>query len=369
MFDIGEHLDGLRCRPTHWLAERRDEVVREQRRLHVEELALTRVLDERGAIDETIAGHDGTSVRSVREALETARALESLPRVAAAAHAGTLSAEQLAPVAMLADEHTDEEWAQRAADVAPNDLARLARTQRTPTVEDGQARRNARELRMWWQADTGMLNVRGQLPDLDGARFEAVINQMTDRMRPAKGQPWDTRAHRAADALVALTDRYEHFDREEPTRAPQPLLVVQVPLEGPAEIAGIPLPEAMVETLRANAKLEPVLVDAAGVALAHGTRSGALSPKIARAVLRRDGHCRIFGCDARESLEIHHLLPKSWGGTDDPSNLAAVCKAGGHHQMLVPQGPWALVGNPNRPDGLRLIHRDEAFPERRERTP
>jgi hypothetical protein len=23
--------------------------------------------------------------------------------------------------------------------------------------------------------------------------------------------------------------------------------------------------------------------------------------------------------------------------------------------MLIPTGPWALVGNPNRPDGLRLV--------------
>jgi len=23
--------------------------------------------------------------------------------------------------------------------------------------------------------------------------------------------------------------------------------------------------------------------------------------------------------------------------------------------MLIPHGPWALVGNPNRPDGLRLV--------------
>jgi hypothetical protein len=23
--------------------------------------------------------------------------------------------------------------------------------------------------------------------------------------------------------------------------------------------------------------------------------------------------------------------------------------------MLIPNGPWALVGNPNRPDGLRLV--------------
>jgi hypothetical protein len=56
---------------------------------------------------------------------------------------------------------------------------------------------------------------------------------------------------------------------------------------------------------------------------------------------------------------VHHLWPKSWGGSDDPSNLAGVCVGGGtdHHANLVPHGPWLLLGNPNRPDGLRLVQR------------
>ena len=47
--------------------------------------------------------------------------------------------------------------------------------------------------------------------------------------------------------------------------AVKPLLVVQVPLSGPAEVAGVPLPDAMVEQLRANASIEPVLVDETGI--------------------------------------------------------------------------------------------------------
>ena len=90
---------------------RRDELVREQRRLRVEELAVVAVLDERGRIDESVAARDGVSSRSVRETVETARALESLPAVAAAAYAGDLSTEQLGPVVALADEATDAEWA------------------------------------------------------------------------------------------------------------------------------------------------------------------------------------------------------------------------------------------------------------------
>jgi Domain of unknown function (DUF222)/HNH endonuclease len=361
VFDVADHLDGLRCWPTERLAARREELVREQRRLRVEELAVVRVLDERGRIDESAAGRDGVSARTVRETLETARALESLPAVAAAAHAGDLSPEQLGPVVALADEATDAEWAERAPNVAPADLARLARTKSKPTVEDARARREARYLRMWWQHDSGMLHLRGALPDIDGARFETAVNRLIDRMRPPKGRPWDSRDHRGADALVGLSDLLDTV--EPPVAAPKPLLVVEVPMTGPAEVAGIPLPDAMVEQLRAGARIEPVLVDDHGVAAAIGRRSSALSPKIVRAVLLRDGHCRVPGCEIRHGLEVHHLRPRSWGGTDDIGDLAAVCRSAGHHGLLVPTGKWALVGNPNRPDGLRLVHVDHLTAE------
>jgi Domain of unknown function (DUF222) len=200
---------------------------------------------------------------------------------------------------------------------------------------------------MWWTPDKGMLHLHGQLPDVMGAQFEATIQQMTDRMRPPKGQPWDTFEHRAADALTALCDRNLAADDDAPTLATKPLLVVQVPQAGPAEVAGIPLPDAMVEQLRANARIEPVLVDNDGMTLAVGTQTTALSPKIMRAVLLRDGHCRFGTCDIRHGLQIHHLRPRSWGGTDDPSNLA-------------------LVGNPNRPDGLRLARLDHLTDTERE---
>ena len=45
----------------------------------------------------------------------------------------------------------------------------------------------------------------------------------------------------------------------------------------------------------------------------------------------------------------------------DYTNLALVCRGGAenHHPQLVPHGPWLLLGNPNQPDGLRLVHRDQ----------
>ncbi len=363
MFDVGRCLDELRCRPTDWLVARRESLVGEQRRLRVEELAVTRVLDERGAIDDVIAARDGVSVRVVRETVECARALEVLPEVAAAAFEGRLSDEQLVSVTRLADESTDAEWARRAPQIAPADLARLARTVTKPSVEDGRRRREARHLRMWWQADRGMLAFRGELPDVDGAVFETTINRMVDRMKPAKGERWDTRDHRGADALVDLCARFG--DVESPVTRARPLLIVEVPLHGPAEVAGIPLPDAMVESLRAQAAVEAVVVDAHGAPVVQGARGAALPVKITRAVVLRDGHCRWPGCDRRTGLQVHHLVPRSWGGGDEIANLAAVCTGGGtdHHARLVPHGPWTLEGNPNQPDGLRLErHRQRARP-------
>jgi hypothetical protein len=355
MFDVGERLGELRCRPTSWLVARRDELVREQRRLRVEELAVTRVLDGRGALDGSLTGRDGVSCRTVREMVETARALESLPHVAAAAHAGDLSSEQLGAVANSR---------MRRATASGRGVHRMSRrgiwpawprTQHKPTVEDSRRRREARCLRTWWRKDAGMLGFAGELPDIDGARFEASINRMIDRMRPLKGQPWDSREHRGADALVEPCRNFESVEVET-TAAPAPLLVVEVPEHGPVTIVGIPLPDVMVEALRAQARIEPVLVDDHGIGVTRGIRRAVLSPKIARGVMLRDGHCRWPGCERRTGLQVHHLIPRSWGGGDDLANLAAVCTGGGtdHHARLVPHGPWKLAGNPNRPDGLRL---------------
>jgi hypothetical protein len=72
VFEIAERLDELRSRETGWLRTRREELVREQRRLHVEELLVTRVLDERGVLDEASLAADGLSARMARTTVETA---------------------------------------------------------------------------------------------------------------------------------------------------------------------------------------------------------------------------------------------------------------------------------------------------------
>ncbi len=351
MFDA--LVDEMRTHSSEWLESRRREVIGAQRELHTEELAIVRVLDERGRVDCSVGAY-GESARVVRDKVDVARALESLPAVGAAACNGAFSDEQLSSVVRLADEESDREWAVRAPNVDPIELSRLVRNASKPSSDNSRKRYAARSLRMWWTKDEGFLQVRGQLPDVMGAEFEATITRLTEQMKPAKGEVWAPFERRAADALLQLCDPPAVCEHEhEPSWAPQPILQFALPLHGPAEIAGIPISDSLLEQMRANVSIEPVVVDDDGSVVGFGRRTTFLSPKLRRAVLLRDTRCRFPGCGRRRGLQAHHLLPSTWGGPDEIINLAAVCPA--HHRLLVPHGLLALVGNPNLPDGLELV--------------
>jgi hypothetical protein len=366
VIDATDCLDVLRSHSTEWLEARRVEVVAEMRQLQAEEHSILLVLDERGRVDVS-RGLDGESARTVREKLETARALESLPAISAVAAAGELSSEQLHEVVKFADEDSDEELARRAPNMTPADLARMAREQKKPTVEEGRARQEARHLRTWQDKSRGMWCGRFELPDVMGAKFDATIQKLVQAMRPSKGQPWDRWERRAADALMVMCDAVEVAERiESPMAAAPVVLVTEIGMHGPATIAGIPLPDAMVEQLRASASIEPMLVDDDGLPMAIGKRKSSLSPKILRAVMLRDRHCRCGNCDLNFGLQGHHIRPRSWGGSDEISNLVAVASV--HHRMLIPNGPYAIVGNPNVPDGLRTVHIDDLTPDEAEQV-
>jgi hypothetical protein len=350
-------LDDLRCHTSEWLEERRGWLVTEQRRLRIEELAVLAVLDERVRVDDSQAAKDGTTTRAARRKRQTARKLKWQPNVANAAALGKLSDEQLDRIADLADEdpEAEERWAEEGPGWSPDELAAELRRKKTPTVEDAAARRAARAVRYWWNHDSGMLDGRFSLPDIDGATVEKVFDEMIERMRPAKGEPWDTREHRGADALVELCRAYADRDANAPTSGTRAHIVVHVPPSGPATVAGVPLPDAMVERLRADARIEPLLLDERGEPALVGRSESVLSEKTKRVVKQRDGHCRYPGCDRRIGLQVHHLWPASWGGSDEIWNLATVCAV--HHAQLAPQGRLLLLGNPNHPAGLSLIDR------------
>lgn len=356
-FEFAARVEELRHHDTGEVREVLRRARRQQQRWHLEELAATRVLDDRDALgrvpDPTV------SARTAKTNRELARELESLPEIAAAAAAGDLTWDQLQPVVELATPETDAEWARRGANAAPSDLNRMARRNRTVSAAEAAERHDLRSVFTWSEPDASMRAGRWRLPDVDGVLVDKVLEHMAERMRPERGQPWDSLAHRKADALVELARTYA--DAEPTGRFRIEIVNIVMPdaaTSGP-EVEGIPLAPETVAALRPQAKVRDCHVDPeTGRTVTLRRPRPALPRDLELHIKRRDRTCRVPGCTESRGLQIHHLNPRCFAGdTDDPSQLANVCPH--HHHLLEPHGPYRLVGDADDPLGLRLVHRDD----------
>jgi len=359
---FNELLFELRCWSTDGLRAERERVIVERRKLRTRELALTRVLDERDALAKDQAARDGETEAQSQRKRETAKKLEHLPNLGNAAMNGELSDEQLEPAADLADEDSDAEITERAKSASPLELQKMAREQRRRAArEDSVKRRNRRSLRKWVD-DDGFLCGRFELPmEHGGAIVESFFDQITERMRPATGEAWEPLDRRQADVLIGLC-QFEGGAEDgaaEATVGARVDVHLDISLDGEATMCGVALPGEWVDAARANARVHLRVTDDDGNVIAEDRARTFVSQKRRRAVVRRDGRCRWPGCSRRLRLQVHHLHPSSWGGSDAVANLASVCAY--HHGLLIPHGDYVLEGNPNTPDGLtlRIVTKEE----------
>jgi hypothetical protein len=77
----------------------------------------------------------------------------------------------------------------------------------------------------------------------------------------------------------------------------------------------------------ARADRERLRCDAA-IATPGERNSTTIAPRVRREVVARDRHrCRTPGCHHTRFLEVHHVVPRERGGTNDPANLVTLCSA------------------------------------------
>jgi hypothetical protein len=345
-FDFRARVDELRCRGLRGARAHLAEARRQEQRWRLEGLAATRALEEMDGLDVT---PDATvSARTAKTNREVARSLESLPKVAAAAWSGALTWDQLQPVTQVATPATDAEWSVRGRNLAPVDLQRIARSARHVTAADAAGRRAARYVSSWRDPERGMVFGRWALPDVDGILVDKVLEELAERMRPPKGQPWDSLVHRKADALVSLcrgsTDPAER-------KRSKALIVVHTKHGQPGgEIDGIPVAEETVQELRLDARV--IEQDDDAPVTDYGEGRFAIPGALRRELDARDPHCRYPGCENTRGLQRHHLDPVVWGGHTSRKQLARLCPE--HHHRMEPHGTERLIGDPDLPDGLRV---------------
>ncbi|MHB1431452.1 MAG: HNH endonuclease signature motif containing protein [Streptosporangiaceae bacterium] len=92
-----------------------------------------------------------------------------------------------------------------------------------------------------------------------------------------------------------------------------------------------------------------------------GAVTETIPPHLRRAVIVRDRHCAWpGGCDQPPAgCQVHHLIPRSEGGTTKLPNLVLLCSF--HHLIAVHRWGWALTMNSDgtyravSPDGRRVL--------------
>ena len=89
---------------------------------------------------------------------------------------------------------------------------------------------------------------------------------------------------------------------------------------------------AEVRTNRGRKRLRPSELEAAecdAILEVEGERGhSTIAPSVRRAVLRRDGDvCQAPGCERTGFLEVHHIKPRSQGGSNRPENLVTLCSS------------------------------------------
>jgi Domain of unknown function (DUF222)/HNH endonuclease len=102
---------------------------------------------------------------------------------------------------------------------------------------------------------------------------------------------------------------------------------------GVAVLAGPRLGPGILEEILCHGIVEVLGITETGRPLNLGRRSRTVNRKLRRHVLHRDGACTVEGCSSRYRLEVHHVIPWSYGGSTDADNLITLCWF--HHHISV----------------------------------
>ncbi|HEY4060239.1 MAG TPA: HNH endonuclease [Kofleriaceae bacterium] len=338
----------------------------------------------------------GYAPRTAQHRLQTARALSTLPETGAALRRGELCFSAVKELARVATRTTEQAWI---------DAVRGKNLRQVEELTSGRRRGDTPETPA--NPDARLHIVR--LEDISGATF-ALFRQAQQRLTETRGSHVSDN-----DVLAAMATAVLSMIANDASLAEDALVddasvggvtidgvpIGEMPAEGPpssgarttvtqSERAGrrhngsfvsfligltvcpvckhaeqqgggasIPVDEASLQRALCNAQHIGSLD---GGKPARATRD--VPPSVERFIWARDkGVCQTPGCRSCIGLEIHHIIPRSEGGTNDPSNMTLRCSSchQAHHEgrlRISGTAPDHLVTEPVMPRGELAGTRD-----------
>jgi HNH endonuclease len=328
----------------------------------------------------------GYSPRSTQEKLRVAEALEQLPRLARSLETGALSwcaARELTRVAVAA---TEQAWLDAAQgkttreiealvagknpgdeprstnpeqprsrvlrfEVAPETFAlflealqRLRRAAGGSLDDDAALLSMARQVlggpvddgRSSYQVSLTVCAACGSAGQQAGGELVPVgaeIVAMAECDAQHLGQVLPRAANENASASAPLNAPRSEADQ--PTdvgaRVGAKDVATSAPANSDAHLGATDEPTGAVDSVRADAI--PRTHDAGHGGQPRPRAKQTVTPALRRAVLTRDEHrCRVPGCSHAAFVDVHHIVARSEGGPNEPTNLVTLC--GAHHRAV-----------------------------------
>ena len=233
-----------------------------------------------------------------------------------------------------------------------------AMTRRIRRRDERQAHEE-RHVRCSLSLDESVGFIHAQLGAYDWQIVNRALVERVDQF-PTEARVW-SRSQRRADALVAIAQDWLNGEPDEGTSTLGPVVTVMVEAVTAAETggeAGVAIsggPRVGPDTLDrilCEGSVEVMIDQGSDRAPVVSSTSGVIPPKIRRFVLLRDRGCTIDGCGSRYRLQVHHIVPRSQGGTHEVGNLATLCWW--HHHVAI-HGRGYRIDPTSPPQRRRII--------------
>ena len=275
----------------------------------------------------------GFSPTRAGDFVRLAKKLESLPIVKKEMATGKLGYTKAREIVSVADQTNEKEWVKVAKEQSRRELETTVRQAKKLASQQRKGNPAQGELmpRPVSAAPPAIvpLRVGFELTPSQYARYEAMLAKIGHR---------GSKADLLLDMVEALLVADENAPRGAFADPHYQIHIHECPTCDKATVQ-TPMGEMELTKTEVEAAREDAQIHKSGE-----RNKSTIPPRIRREVLARDRHgCRRKGCNHTRFLEIHHIIPRSKGGANDPENLLTICTA--CHKLLHEKGgdPWGLL--------------------------
>ncbi len=279
----------------------------------------------------------GFSATRTGDFIMLCRRLKKLPRVKAKVESGELGYTAARVLAPIVDMTNEEGWLEFALNNSRRDLEKEVKRAKREAVEAKAGQHTLMVVPETHPAAVVPVRVTMEISPTQFARYEKLWEQI----RKKGGAPAD-KVEAVLEMMAAYVSGSETSPRGDVAGTVTP----------PAQIHIHQCPDCSKSTVVTSkgeleigeAELERALCDCQ-VSQPGKRNTASIPPAVRRKVMVRSRHrCQRPGCGHTRFLEVHHLVPRSRGGSNDLDNLICLCS--GCHKLLHEDKAGFLVKSP-----------------------